>query len=137
MKPCSKLLLGLLLLSISTLSSASAADKVRTVSDIPGLSNLVLQRTLSATIYKHLVVSPVEAWVAVRGQLSGDHIFGARVIHSEMNGVYDKYALQLARNWTLSGQLENGKTDYDHTGGAQSPYFSDRRWDDGGFVSLF
>lgn len=107
MKPY-KALLGLLLVWVLTFSTASAGDKVRTVSDIPGLSKLVLQRTLSATIYKHLVVSPVEAWIAVRGQLSGSHIFSAKVIHSEGNGVYDKYALQLTRNWTLSGHFQTG-----------------------------
>lgn len=97
--------LFLLLVSFSILSAASAVDKIRTVADIPGLSLPVLQRTLSATIYEHIAVSPVEGWISVRGQLSGGHIFGARIIHSELNGTYDKYALQLARDWRMNGHF--------------------------------
>lgn len=63
--------LFVLLVSFSILSAASATEKIRTIADIPGLSLPVLQRTLSATIYKHIAVSPVEGWIAVRGQLSG------------------------------------------------------------------
>lgn len=102
------LLLGLLFLSVSPLPMVSAAGTVRTLAEIPGLSNTVLKRTLSPTIYQHLAVSPVDAWILVRGQLSGGHIFGAKVIHSEVNGVYDDYALGVTRNWTLSGHFGTG-----------------------------
>lgn len=88
--------------------AAPASEKVRTVTDIPGLSIAVLKRTLSPAIYKHVVVSPIGAWVAVRGQLSGAHLYGTRVIHSEENGAYDKYALQLARDWQIAGHFGLG-----------------------------
>ncbi len=103
MKTCKTLFV--LLVSFSILSAASAADKIRTVADIPGLSLPVLQRTLSATIYKHIAVSPVEGWIAVRGQLNGGRVFGARIIHSELGGAYDEYALQLARDWRMNGHF--------------------------------
>lgn len=101
-----------LVVSFVCLGSAFAApapEKVRTVTDIPGLSIAVLKRTLSPAIYKHVVVSPIEAWVAVRGQLSGTHLYGTRVIHSEQNNAYDKYALQLARDWQIAGHFGLGK----------------------------
>ncbi|MBA3831591.1 MAG: hypothetical protein H0X34_06805 [Chthoniobacterales bacterium] len=103
MKTCKTLLV--LLVCFSVWSAASAAEKIRTIADIPGLSLAVLQRTLSATIYNHVAVSPVEAWIAVRGELSGNHVFGARIIHSELNGAYDKYALELTRNWEVNGHF--------------------------------
>ena len=103
-----------LLLVIACLGSTSAApapEKVRTVKEIPGFPLAVLKRTISPTLYKHLLVSPVEGWIAVRGRLSGTHIFGARVIHSELEGVYDSYALEVARKAEIAGYFSLGHTD--------------------------
>lgn len=104
-----KLLFVLLLISLSSVNAAPAPAKVRTIADIPGLSLAVLKRTISPTIYQHLLVSPVEAWVAARGQLSGTRLYGTRVIHSEAEGAYNGYALQLARNWEITGHFGLGK----------------------------
>lgn len=103
---------ALLLLS-AFLGSAAAvpADTVRSFKDIPGFSSKVLERTISAKIYKHLLVSPVEAWISVRGRLSNGHISGARVIHSEANGAYDQYALQVAREIRIAGYGSLGHVD--------------------------
>ncbi|MBA3830371.1 MAG: hypothetical protein H0X34_00465 [Chthoniobacterales bacterium] len=101
----------LLLAGLGSTSAAPAPEEIRTVNDIPGFSVKVLQRTLSSTIYKHILVSPIEGWIAVRGRLSNRHIFGARVIHSELDGIYDKYALQLARETQIAGYLSLGNTD--------------------------
>lgn len=79
-----------------------APEKVRTIEEIPGFPLRVLKRTISPTIYKHLRVSPVEAWVEVRARLSGTHLYGARVIHSEADGAYDGYALRLARETEIA-----------------------------------
>lgn len=87
---------------------ASASEKIRTVADIRAIPKRVLERTLSKTIYRELLVSPVEGWIQVRGQLSGTHVFGARIIHSELDGAYDKYALKLARDWQMSGHFGTG-----------------------------
>ncbi len=93
----------LLVTTVWTFSAVSAAEKTRTFADIPGLSDAILKRTVSRTIYRELRVSPVQSWIAVRGQLSGTRIFGARIFHSEDNGAYDKYALQLAEDWRIVG----------------------------------
>jgi hypothetical protein len=90
-------------------SSAAATEKIRTISEILGFPQKVLKRTLSRTIYRELLVSPLEGYVAVRGQLSGTHIYGARVIHSDLGDAYDNYALQLARDWQISGHFDLGK----------------------------
>lgn len=108
MKTCKTVLV--LLVCFSILSAASAADKIRTVADIPGLPLNILKKTLSSTIYKHLIVSPVQGWIAVGGQLSGTRITGARVIHSELDGAYDQYALQIAKEWRTVGYSPLGKT---------------------------
>ncbi len=102
----------MLLLSLACLAIASpvsAAEDIRTFADIHAIPKAVLKRTVSPTLYRELIISPVLAWVSVRGQLSGTHIFGARVIHSEGNGAYDKYALELARNWQISGHFNTDK----------------------------
>ncbi len=88
---------------LASASSASAADKVRTISDLPGFPKQVLQRTISWTLYRELLVSPVQAWIEVRGELSGTHIFGERIFHSEGDGAFNQYALQLARDWQIAG----------------------------------
>ncbi len=99
----------LMVVCLSSVSPASGAGKVRTIGDIHAIPTRVLKRTISPTLYQGLLVSPVEAWIEVRGQLSGTHIYGARVIHSEDNGAYDQYALQLARDWQISGHYQLDK----------------------------
>ncbi len=99
----------LLITGLGRISGAPAPKRPRTVADIPGLSLAVLKRTLSPTIFKHVAVSPIEAWVSVRGQLNGTRLYGIKVIHSEENGAYDKYALQLARDWRITGHFGLGK----------------------------
>ncbi|MGI8436257.1 MAG: hypothetical protein ACR2NX_05055 [Chthoniobacterales bacterium] len=50
-----------------------------------------------------MVVSPVEGWIVVRGQLSGTKMVGARIIHSELNGEFDSLALKLAGEVKIQG----------------------------------
>lgn len=40
--------------------------------------------------------------------MSGTHLFGLRVIHSELDGVYDKYALKVAREVEIAGFFSTG-----------------------------
>lgn len=107
-----KIFAAILILSVAAFlespSVSAAPGKTRTIDDIPGLPVRVLRRTLSSTIYKHILVSPVEGWIAVRGRLSGIHLFGLHVFHSELDGVYDKYALQVAGETQLAGYLSTG-----------------------------
>jgi hypothetical protein len=63
----------------------------------------VLQRSISPKFYKSLLVSPLEGWVIVRGQLSGNRLSGARIIRSESQGLYDPLALQLAKEASIAG----------------------------------
>ncbi|MGI8432990.1 MAG: hypothetical protein ACR2MW_11965 [Chthoniobacterales bacterium] len=100
-----------LLLMVSALSAAFAGQKIRTFRDIPSVPGDVLERTISATLHKDLLVSPVEGWIAVRGRLSGTRLYGARVAHSALGGAYDKYALDLARNVRIAGYFSTGSLD--------------------------
>lgn len=109
MKNVITLLLSLFCLTNGLAAPAPAPEHVRTIKDIPGLPLAVLQRTLSPAIYRHVAVSPVQAWVMVRGQLSGTRLYGINILHSEENGAYDKYALQLARDWRITGHFGLGK----------------------------
>jgi len=82
---------------------ASGALPPRRLPDIPGASESLL-RMVNPRFYQTLLISPVTGWIVARGQLaSGTHVFGARVIHSELGGAYDQLALDLARNLQVIG----------------------------------
>ncbi|HSV62033.1 MAG TPA: hypothetical protein VLH83_01700 [Chthoniobacterales bacterium] len=93
-------------LSVGFLSSGFAADTpntTRRLGDLNVIPKRVLERTVSPRFFNSLVVSPVEGWIVVRANLSGTKFTGARVIHSELGGVYDPLALQLAKETTIAG----------------------------------
>jgi hypothetical protein len=84
-------------------TALGAALPARRLADIPGAAESLL-RMVNPRFYQTLLISPVEGWVVVRGQLAaGTHVFGARVIHSELDGAYDKLALDLATNLVVIG----------------------------------
>ncbi|HEX8077941.1 MAG TPA: hypothetical protein VF511_09010 [Chthoniobacterales bacterium] len=79
------------------------AAPARALGDIPGARESLL-RIVSPRFYKTLLISPVEGWIVVRGQLvNGTRVFGARIVHSELDGAYDKLALDLANNLHVIG----------------------------------
>jgi hypothetical protein len=86
-------LIGLVLIS----SNEAAAAARRNIDAIPGARESLL-RIVSPKFYRSLLISPVEGWVAVRGDLVRDHLLGTKVVHSELNGLYDTLALELANN---------------------------------------
>ena len=45
----------------------------------------------------------MEGWIIVRAQLSGTRLSGARVIRSELKGLFDPLALQLAKEAQIAG----------------------------------
>ena len=90
----------LVLLSIFFASQATAAE-VRTMANLPGVPFVGLRVVLPAEAYQRLINAPVKAWIMVRGQIIDNKVFGARVVHSEANGVYDKVAVQLANGMEL------------------------------------
>lgn len=103
MKP--PLIKMVLLVLLSFVSSSPAADspaKGRKLQDLNIVPMRVLQRSISPKFYKSLLISPVEGLIVVRGQLSGARISGARVIRSELKGLYDPLALQLAKEAVIA-----------------------------------
>ena len=101
MKP----LLTLLILAafLRSTDAAPPTAQGRTLTDINLISTRVLKRSISPKFYKSLLVSPIKGWVVVRANHSGTRLFGMRVIHSELNGVYDALALKLAKEVKIAG----------------------------------
>jgi hypothetical protein len=82
----------------------------RTISEIPSIPHQVLKRAISPRFYKSLLISPLEGYVLVRGQLNNTtHLSGLRVIHSELGGAYDALALERANAVTISGYYSTDK----------------------------
>lgn len=101
MKP----LLIILLVLVSSLGSSFAAPESvrgRKLTDLNIIPTRVLQRSISPKFYKSLLVSPVEGLITVRAQLSGTRLSGARVIRSELKGLFDPLALQLAKEAVIA-----------------------------------
>jgi hypothetical protein len=103
--------LGLLLTFAGRAVAANPPPgKVRTISDISSIPHQVLQRAISPKFYKSLLISPIEGYVIVRGQVNNTtHLSGLRVIHSELGGAYDALALERANAVTISGYYSTDK----------------------------
>ena len=69
--------------------------------DIPGVPISALQVYMPKEAWQRLANAPVKAYILVRGQVKNNTVFGARVAHSEANGVYDKIALQMATSMSI------------------------------------
>jgi hypothetical protein len=98
--------LVIVLVLIASLCPSAAAPppaKGRLLTDLNVIPTRVLERSISPKFYKSLLVSPIEGWITVRGQLSGTRLSGARVIRSELKGLYDPLALRLAKEVVIAG----------------------------------
>jgi hypothetical protein len=84
---------------------AAPPTKGRLLTDLKVIPTRVLQRSVSPKFYKSLLISPVEGWIIVRAQLSGTRLSGARVIQSELKGLFDPLALQLAKEAQIAGSF--------------------------------
>ena len=93
----------ILVASIGSSIAAPAPAKGRLLTDLNVIPTRVLQRSVSPKFYKSLLISPLEGWITVRGQLSGTQLSGARVIRSELKGLFDPLALQLAKEAQIAG----------------------------------
>lgn len=105
-----KQLLTMLILVVFLHSGSVAAPqpaKGRLLTDLNVIPTRVLQRSVSPKFYNSLLVSPVEGWIIVRGQLSGARLTGTRVIRSELKGLYDPLALQLAKEVVIAGTIRS------------------------------
>jgi hypothetical protein len=98
------LLISLVLVaSLTPGFAAQPSSANRKIGDMNVIPTRVLQRSISPRFYRSLLVSPVAGWVVVRANLSGTRLTGARVIHSELQGLYDPLALQLAKEALIAG----------------------------------
>lgn len=102
MKPFLTILLTIVT-SLGTIVSAAPLTRPRTLTDINAISPRVLQRSISPKFYKSLLISPIQGWIVVRANVSGTRLSGMRVIHSELNGIYDQLALKLAKEAQIAG----------------------------------
>jgi len=71
--------------------------EARSINDIPAAKESLL-RIVSPKFYHSLLISPVEGWIVVRGDLLNDHLTGTKIVRSELGGAYDRLALDLANN---------------------------------------
>jgi len=113
MKPIAPMVILCVLLAFSGRAFAAPKQptgKVRTISDISSIPHQVLKRSISPKFYQSLLISPIEGYVVVRGQVNNTtHLSGLRVIHSELSGAYDSLALERARAMTISGYYSTDK----------------------------
>jgi hypothetical protein len=101
MKPFPTILIVVALLGTSV--AAPAPKRGRTLTDINVIPTRILERSVSRKFYKSLLISPIQGWTVVRASLSGTRLTGARVIRSELKGLYDPLALQLAKEAVIAG----------------------------------
>jgi hypothetical protein len=96
LSPQATLLLGILFLS-ATVSFAAP----RTMGNLPGIPVAGLRAILPQEAYNKLINEPIKAWIVVGGQVQKNRIWGAHVIRSEGNHVYDKISVQMANGMEL------------------------------------
>jgi hypothetical protein len=87
-------------------ANLTAASLQRGLNDIPGARES-LSRMVSPKFYRSLLISPVNGWIVVRGNLLGGRLSGTRVVHSELGGAYDRLALDLANNLLVAGFIRS------------------------------
>ena len=107
MKPL--LILLVLVISLGPAVAAPQPSKGRRLTELNIIPARVLERSISPKFYKSLLISPIEGWIVVRANLSGTRLSGARVIRSELKGLYDPVALQLAKEAVIAGNDTLGK----------------------------
>ncbi len=93
----------LILLAICLLHGGPGLAFGRSIADIQGAREALL-RIVSPKFYRSLLISPVEGWIVVRGNLIQDKLGGAHLVRSELGGKYDSLALELARNLQIVDQ---------------------------------
>jgi len=97
------LIIALLSLGLVTPGFGAQAPASRKLRDLNVIPTRVLERSISRQFYRSLLVSPIQGWVVVRANLVGTRLSGARVIHSELGGLYDPLALQLSKEALIAG----------------------------------
>lgn len=103
MKTILAVVLSVFALIPASFAGFPASVKGHTLAELKLLPAEVLQNNVSIRFYKSLLVSPLEGWVVVRGELSNAKIQSGRVIRSDLGGAFDKHALEVAKNLAISG----------------------------------
>jgi hypothetical protein len=103
MKTPSLILSGFIVAAFLHSTGAAPPPQARTITDLNVISTQALQRSISPKFYKSLLVSPIDGWVVVRGDVSGSSLSGTRVVHSELNGRFDSLALRWAKDFQIAG----------------------------------
>jgi hypothetical protein len=86
----------------------------RSINEIPAAKESLL-RIVSPKFYRSLLISPVEGWIVVRGDLLNDHLTGTKIVRSELGGRYDRLALDLANNLQIVDYTRVDRSDVSHT----------------------
>ena len=89
------------LIFLSVFFATPAVSNARTMANLPGLPVAGLRSYLPQEAYRRLINEPIKAWIVIRGQVVNNKVAGARITHSEANGVYDKVAVQMANGMEL------------------------------------
>src|SRR5947209_17631875 len=97
-------------LTLLVITSAFAAESTKpktirvpngpTITQLPGFPAAYLKFNISPKLYRSLSVSPVEAWVVA--QTSGTPGVEPKIIRSDAGGHFDKFALALAKEWSMA-----------------------------------
>jgi hypothetical protein len=98
-------LLALIVVIASAVQSHAAQQPAgRTILNLPNFPLQALRSGVGRKLYGSLAISPVSAWVTARAAVVNGHSMGAKVVHSEGDGLYDKMLLEMANGYTISGQ---------------------------------
>lgn len=108
MKPIlTRALFFALIIALFVVAPLTAA--ARSMLDIPGLPASALRVYMPSEAYSRLVNAPIKAYILVRGQVANNKVSGARVVHTESNGVYDKIALQMANSMVVYSDISSSR----------------------------
>jgi hypothetical protein len=99
----SHLILLALAAAMSNSFAALSPATGKRLADINVIPTDVLQRSISPWFYKSLLISPIEGWVIVEGQIVGTKFMGGRILRSDLDGAYDQVALQRAKKLNIAG----------------------------------
>jgi hypothetical protein len=103
MKPTAFLAAFISLTFLGSTNAAPPTAKGRRITELNVVPTRVLQRSISPKFYKSLLVSPLQGWIAVRGNLTGTRLVGAQVVRTDLNGAWDAYAIKMANDIVISG----------------------------------
>jgi hypothetical protein len=94
---------AVLLAGIHCSLAADSSVKGKKLGDIDLIPQRVLQRSVSPAFFKSLLASPLEGWVTARGTLTGTRLSAIKVTRSDLKGLFDPLAVQMAKEMQLAG----------------------------------